>query len=274
MPRIIRHPKFQNLTLSLTDILGKTTLSNNALAFQMREASQNGIQKRMEYHGVGAFVGMWSSDTRTMIQMFVDILREAENGVQEKEFIPVKPSIQDRVYRAAGGEFLKFMESVTDPSTWEQNKYETSTKLGGKFGTHLKDIVEAFINVSRYDMTQGNLVRNQGHDNPKQAFRIEILDKFELIDDRSIGFYNGLTRWHIFLQDWRGKSIRGMLTPRLFLNRMLIPYTNLTFSSHDSIALTNEEFVNLITEPKTFYNYWKKKRKPIISSSGPDLFNP
>jgi len=274
IPRIDRHSKLKNQNLSLLDILGKTTLSSNELARQMREASQHGNQKRIEYHGIAAFVGMWSSDTRTMIQMFVDVLREAENEANDQIFFPVKIPIQDRVYRAAGGELLKFMESVTDPSSWEKNKLETSTKLGGKFGTHLKDIVEAFVNVSRYDMTQGKLVSNQGRYNPKQAFRIEILDKFELPEEIDNSYYNGLTRWHIFLQDWRGKSVRGMLTPRLFLNRMLIPYTNLTFSSHDSIAFNNDEFIMLLTEPKSFYNYWKKKRKSQVNNNiGSDLFN-
>jgi len=210
IPRINRHAKLKNKQLNLTDIFGETTFSGNELARQMRDASQKGKQKRIEYQGIKSFVGMWSSDTRTMIQMFVDILREAENAAGKKKFIPVNSAIQDRVYRAAGGEFFKFMESVTDPSLWETNKQETSTKLGGKFGNHLKDIVEAFVNVSRYEMTQGNLVSNQGRENPKQAFRIEILDKFELTSNSSISYYYGLTRWHIFLQDWRGKSVRGM----------------------------------------------------------------
>jgi len=273
MPRINRHPMLKSHGLGLEDILGMRMLSNNKLAKQMRDASQQGKKKKVIYQGVDAFVGMWSSDTRTMIQMFVDILREAENDGKEDSFLPVEPLIQDRVYRAAGGEFLKFMESVTDPSTWEISKHETSTKLGGKFGIHLKNIVEAFVNVSRYELTQGKLVSNQGRYNPKQAFRIEILDKFELTG-KSINYYNGLTRWHIFLQDWRGKSVRGMLTPRLFLNRLLIPYTNLTFSSHDHIHLSNDEFIMLLTNPKSFYEYWKKNRKSKINRNNePDLFN-
>ncbi len=274
IPRIDRHIKLKNQNLNLLDILGKTTFSGNELARKMREASQNGNQKRIEYHGISAFVGMWSSDTRSMIQMFVDVLREAEIDTSGQPFFPVKAAIQDRVYRTAGGELLKFMESVTDPSSWELGKLETSTKLGGKFGNHLKDIVEAFINVSRYEMTQGNLVSNQGRQIPKQAFRIEILDKFELPEEISNSYYIGLTRWHIFFQDWRGKSVRGMLTPRLFLNRMLIPYTNLTFSSHDSLAFNNDEFIRLLADPKAFYVYWKKKRRgPINVDTGPNLFN-
>lgn len=204
---------------------------------------------------------MWSSDTRTMIQMFVDILKEAETDLAlSSALTPVKPSIQDRVYKSAGGEFLKFMEAVTNSMTLESDFHMKSCTTNSMFGIHLKDIVEAFVNVSRYEMTQGPLISNQGRRNPKQAFRIEILDKFELSEEGMV-FYNGLTRWHIFLQDWRGKSVRGMLTPRLFINRLLIPYTNLSFSSHDSISLNNKEFISLLTNPKNFYDYWKEKKK-------------
>lgn len=274
IPRINRHNKLRDKNFDLSDILGETVFTGNELAQQMRDASQEGKQKRVEYQGVNSFVGMWSSDTRTMIQMFVDILREAENASNNGDFVPVHSTIQNKVYRAAGGEFFKFMESVTDPLLWETRNFETSTKLGGKYGTHLKDIVEAFVNVSRYEMTRGNLVSNHPRKLPKQAFRIEILDKFELKDESSMSFYQGLTRWHIFLQDWRGKSVRGMLTPRLFLNRLLIPYTYLTFSSHDSIALNNDEIVKLLNEPTKFYEYWKKKRKEKPKeTNSPNLFN-
>ena len=47
----------------------------------------------------------------------------------------------------------------------------------------------------------------------------------------------------------------------MYLNRILIPYCNLTFSSHDHIQLTNKEFSDLLTKPKEFINYWKKKER-------------
>lgn len=261
IPRINRHHLLKSQNLSLNDVLGKTPFSNNALANKMREASKEGKQKKVLYEGVDTFVGMWSSDTRTMIQMFVDILKEAETDVAlSSALTPVKSAIQNQVYKSAGGEFLKFMEAVTNSMTLESDFHVKRGMKNSMFGIHLKDIVEAFVNVSRYEMTQGPLISNQGRKNPKQAFRIEILDKFELTEEGKV-FYNGLTRWHIFLQDWRGKSVRGMLTPRLFINRLLIPYTNLSFSSHDSISLNNEEFISLLTNPKTFYDYWKDKKK-------------
>lgn len=251
LPRIDRHAYLRGK--SLLDVLGKVPISNNELALQMRDDPR----KTIYYHGIGAFVGIWTSDIRSMIQIFMDMLREA-NGKLKQGSLPIEKTIQDKCYRSAGGEFLGFAESVKNPSFWE--KGPSSTKRGERYGTHLKDIVETFVKVSRYELTKGPLVSNEGRMNPKQAFRLEIIDKFDL-PDNAFRYYEGLVRWHIFLQDWRGKSVRGMMTPRLYLNRILIPFCNLTFSSHDNIQLRNEEFIKLLTEPKAFFAYWEKKRK-------------
>lgn len=256
-PRIDRHPLFKGKSLGLADILGKMSVSNNQLAAVMRDAVQSGRIKKIHYHGADAFAGMWTSDVRIMIQMFTDMLREANGDLKENK-IPIKPEIQDRVYKSAGGEFLVFTESVKDLPSLERGS--SSTKPGEPYGRRLKDIVEAFVNVSRYEMTGGALVSNQGRFNPKQAFRLEIIDTFDLTGD-ALRYYEGLIRWHIFLQDWRGKSVRGMITPRLYLNRVLIPFSNLTFSSHDNIQLSSEEFVQLLRKPKEFIAYWRNKRK-------------
>jgi serine/threonine protein kinase len=256
-PRIDRHSCYHEKSLGLEDILGKMPRSNNKLATVMREAVSSGQKEKILYHGANAFAGMWTSDTRIMIQMFTDILREANGDIREGE-IQIKPKIQDRVYRAAGGEFLVFTESVKDPSLWE--KESSSIKPKEVYGRRLKDIAEAFVKVSRYELTEGPLISNQGRRNPKQAFRLEIIDKFDL-PKKAMSYYEGLIRWHIFLQDWRGKSVRGMITPRLYLNRVLIPYSYLTFSSHDNIQLNNEEFIQLLEKPKDFPTYWIRKRK-------------
>ena len=256
-PRIDRHSTLKGKNLGLSDVLGRMSQSNNKLAFQMRDAVQKGIKRTIHYQGLEAFVGMWSSDIRIMIQMFVDMIREA-NGELKDGATRIKPDIQDKVYRAAGGELLTFTESVKDPTVWERGPY--STKIGEPFGVRLKDIVEAFVNVSRYEMTEGPLVSNQGRKNPKQAFRLEIIDKFALSQDTA-KYYDGLVRWHIFLQDWRGKSVRGMITPRLYLNRVLLPYSKLTFSSHDNIHMTNDQFRRLLSSPKQFSKEWIKHRK-------------
>jgi hypothetical protein len=41
----------------------------------------------------------------------------------------------------------------------------------------------------------------------------------------------------------------------------LIPHGSLTFSGHDNIQLSNEEFLRLLTDPKNFLAYWRRKRQ-------------
>lgn len=256
-PRIQRHELFRERTLALDDLLGKMPFSNNELARRMRR------RESVTYHGVEAFVGMWSSDIRIMIQMFTDMLRDAGDSINPAN-LQVNKEIQDKVFRTMGGEFLEMMEKLVDPQFLESRPF-SGDKVRGKrkrkkLGTHLKDIVEAFVNVSRFEMTEYKMVGNEGRLNPKQAFRLEITDKLELTADAE-QYLESLIRWHIFLQDWRGKSIRGMITPRLYLNRILLPFCNLTFSMHDNIHLKNTEFIKLLTEPTGFLEYWKSKRK-------------
>jgi serine/threonine protein kinase len=256
-PRIDRHRFYRGRDLGLLEVLGKTPFSNNELAGQLRANAQSGSRTTIIYHGSAAFQGMWASDVRTMIQMFSDMFREANGSIKEGQ-LKIPENVQNKIYRTTGGEFLAFTESVRDPAYWE--KESSSTVRGERFGTHLRDIVEAFVLVSRYELTLGELVKNQGVHNPKQAFRVEIIDKLDL-PHNAIKYYEGLVRWHVFLQDWRGKSVRGMITPRLYLNRILIPHSNLTFSSHDNLHLSNKEFLSLLTQPKLFVGYWKAKRK-------------
>lgn len=255
-PRIQRHEPFQEKGLTLADVLGKMPYSNNELAKKMRR------QETVVYHGKEAFVGMWSSDIRIMIQMFTYMLREAGNSLTQGNF-KIKKEIQDKVYKTMGGEFLELMENVVVQRFLEKDtkfsKKQNKSDIQKKHGTHLKDIVEAFVKISRYELTEGALISNQGRLNPKQAFRLEIVDKFEITDEVK-PILDSLIRWHIFLQDWRGKSIRGMITPRLYLNRILLPFCKLTFSMHDNIHLSNKEFIWLLSKPTKFYEYWKDKR--------------
>jgi hypothetical protein len=116
------------------------------------------------------------------------------------------------------------------------------------------------MRISRYELMEADLVKNEGRHNPKQAFKIEVMDHFELREEAR-PFFEGLIRWHIFLQDRRGKSIRGMFSPRMFLNRMLIPHATITFSKHDHIRLTNQQFDHLLREPLTFFEAYKEKRE-------------
>ena len=257
-PRIRRHKLFAQAGFGLQDLLGKTPYSHNELAWQMRTATQpNEERQKVLYHGVKVFVGLWTSDIRTMVEMFNDMLRAA-NGTLSTANPMISKQIQDQCMRIQGGEMMTFTQSIRDYELWKQTSGKKDR--AEKFGNHLKSIVEAFIGVSRYELLKGKLIGNQGNENPKQAFRIEIIDSFE-VDPAVKGYLEGLVRYHIFLQDWRGKSQRGMLTPRLYLNRTFLPYGGLTLSSHDHIQLKNVELMLLLRKPTEFVHYWKLKRK-------------
>lgn len=255
-PRIERHINLKDKGLTLQAILGQTPWSSNEVARMFRAAAQGKKKQKVYYHGIDAFAGLWASDIRIMIQMFVDLLRESDAKFKANNYL-IDKVIQDKVYRAAGGEFLAHTASVPNPAFLER---QTSVKKNMNFGSQLKDIVETFVLVSRYEMTHGPMITNQKTENPKQAFRLEIIDKFEL-DAQAQEYYDGLVRWHIFLQDYRGKSVRGMITPRLFLNRVLIPHAQLTFSSHDNIHMNNQQLSFLLKEPKNFLKSWVQKSK-------------
>ncbi len=249
--RIERDEHLKGQSITLENLLGQVQYSSNEMARIMRE------RKSITYSGVEAFIGMWSSDIRIMIQMFVDMLRESDASLKSGQKT-IAPNVQDKVFKNAGGEFLDFAEKFPNPSFLEK---QLSVKDTSNYGTHLKNIVEAFITVSRHELLNGELISNHPYRNPKQAFRLEIVDHFKLDEDTK-GYYEGLIRWHIFLQDRRGKSVRGMLTPRLFLNRVLLPHAQLTFSTHDHIHVSSQELNYLFKEPLKFLAYWKAKRKP------------
>jgi len=272
-PRIDRHSILKAKDLGLQDVLGDTPYSQNQLAKRLRHAAAK-ERSRVLYHGRGIFVGMWASDIRTMIQMFVEMLRDANGELKKGESTVIPREIQDKCYRTTGGEFLSFAEAVVDPSTLEKSPAGQDRS----YGKHLRRIAEEFINVARYELTRGLEVSNQGRRNPRQAFRIEVLDRVDIPDD-VLHYYEGLIRWHLFLQDWRGKSVRGLITARLYLNRILLPVARLTVSSHDNISLTNDEFVDLLREPDGFEERYRKgerrrrrqlrsQQRPLALSSG------
>ena len=258
-PRVGRYHPFTGHNFGLADVLGRTPYSNNQLAWYLRDPKNHPLPsglKRLLYCGLDVFVGMWASDIRIMVEMFADMIRET-NGKITPEQPKIPEDVQDRCFRFQGSEFLTFAQSVRDPELMRGGSQKRLR--GGEYGNHLKNIVEAFVNVSRFELNSGRTIDNQGTLNPKQAFRLEILDSFK-VSEKLRRYHDGLVRYHIFLQDWRGKSQRGLLTPRLYLNRILLPYVTLTFSSHDHIQLTNAEFNLLLEKPTEFLSFWKRKK--------------
>lgn len=185
------------------------------------------------------------------------MLHEAYDDVVNHGKMPIKQAIQDRIFRRAGRDFLELTIQAPDPKYLEK---KPNLERNVKYGEHLKNIVETFIRIARYELMEASLVKNEDKHHPKQAFKIEVMDHFEIKEDAR-PYFEGLIRWHIFLQDRRGKSIRGMLSPRMFLNRMLIPHATITFSKHDHIRLNNQQLDHLLREPLTFFEAYKAKRE-------------
>ena len=255
--RINREQVFKDKNLRLKDLLGWNKQSNNELADAIRKSAR-GEKTNIYYYGIQYFEGVWSSDIRRMIQIFVDMLREWERNPKDKiSHYLIRPRIQNDVLIRAGRSFLEFTLQMPDPKYLETQGPIAESKQ--RFGEHMKDIVEAFIQVSSHELKFGDLVKNQDKKHPKQAFKIEVLDHFDL-QEAAIPYYEGLIRYHIFLGDRRGKSVRGTLSPRLYLNRVLIPHARLTFSKHDNIHLTNQQFNFLLIDPQQFVKDYKNKK--------------
>lgn len=216
--RIKRIVELRDMSYGLENILGKSDWSSfNEQARQLRES--RGASSTPIYYGTKAFVGMWSSDVRSMIQLFNELLRPFRS--KESTAFPIERSLQQSRFSESGGEFLNLTETIRSAGFWD------GEAKGGKgpknFGHQLKEIAQAFISVCRWELMDQPLMRNQGSLAPKQAFRIEIVDELQL-PEKLQTYYHGLLRWHVFLPDWRGRSVRGVMTPRLFLNKRLIPF--------------------------------------------------
>lgn len=256
--RIRRIGDLKDTNYGLTDILGKSDWSFNELARRLREA--RGLTSTPIYYGEKAFVGMWSSDVRSMVQLFNELMRPYKS--KETTALPIANALQQKRFSESGGEFLNLTETIRSAGFWDgEGRGGKTTK---NFGQHLRDIAQAFISVCRWELVDQPLMNNQGTKAPKQAFRIEIVDELSL-PDNVLAYYHGLLRWHVFLPDRRGRSVRGIMTPRMFLNRRLIPFARLSFSSKDNISMRNDEFQLLLKEPKKFERYWKSKKRPQAS---------
>jgi hypothetical protein len=83
------------------------------------------------------------------------------------------------------------------------------------------------------------------------ATRIEPYEPLAL-SERAQKLYDELLRYSVFIEDFRGKSRRGSVVPRLYLRRFLIPHFNLTFSTRDSIELEPADFEVFLCDPKGF----------------------
>ncbi|MBA3273294.1 MAG: hypothetical protein H0T11_05410 [Chthoniobacterales bacterium] len=117
-------------------------------------------------------------------------------------------------------------------------------------GEQLVSIVEAFGNIAHSHL-RFLQSKNEKGSPPKQATRIEPYEMFALSPEAQ-ALYEELLRYSVFIEDFRGKSRRGNVVPRLFLRRFLIPHFNLTFSTRDSIEIEPHQFEAFLRNPKLF----------------------
>lgn len=176
-----------------------------------------------------------SGDIHYVISLVGDMVRVAggrDTLAQTRTLPKVSHDNQNRAIRDAAGGFLKNLRGVP------------------RYGEKLVSIVEAFGNVAHSHLRFLDS-KNQDQSPPKQATRIEPYEPLELSDEAQI-LYDELLRYSVFIEDYRGKSRRGNVVPRLFIRRFLIPHFNLTFSTRDSIELEPIEFEQFILSPRDF----------------------
>ncbi|MGA2988253.1 MAG: protein kinase [Terriglobia bacterium] len=156
----------------------------------------------------------------------------------------IRPSVQSQAIREYCGDFLRSLSDVPN-------------------GAHMIEIITAFANVAHSYLRYKNSANEAGNP-PHQASRIEPYVRLDLSNDAE-RIYKELLRYSVFIEDVRGKSIRGHVVQRLYLRRLLIPHFNLTFSNRDSISLENSEIELLLLAPDKFY-----RRMRMTAFNGPD----
>jgi serine/threonine protein kinase len=204
-------------------------LNSNEFARSIR-AGENPL-----HWGKETLCHLCSGDIHYLISLVSDMVR-GSGGINAVSVSPESPriklEIQNRAIRDGAGTFLKNLRSVP------------------KCGERLVNIVEAFGNVASSQLKFLES-KNESGDPPKQASRIEPYEPFTL-SPAAQELYDELLRYSVFLEDFRGKSRRGNVVPRLYLRRFLIPHFNLTFSKRDSIELESAAFEDFLLNPSGF----------------------
>lgn len=160
----------------------------------------------------------------------------------------IPPKVQHKTIRTEGGNFLRNLRALPQ-------------------GPALVEIVESFGQVAA-SFVRHRDSKNEANSPPHQAARIEPLEDPKLTGEAKV-IYDELLRYSVFLEDVRGKSRRGLVVPRLYLRRFLIPFFNLTFSKRDSMELDVVELKELLLKPREFESR-KRLRGPVTAPSAAD----
>lgn len=211
----------------LEELLGTNSSQNfNDDARQLREG------KKPEFWGKETLCRLCSGDIHYLISLVREMvaLTGGRDEVEKGKVVPrVSPQLQNRAIREAAGIFLKNMRSIP------------------RHGDQLVAIVTAFGNVA-HSFLKFRDSKNEVGSPPHQASRIEPYEPLTL-SPLAQQLYDELLRYSVFIEDFRGKSRRGKVVPRLYLRRFLIPHFNLTFSLRDSVELEPADFELFLLDP-------------------------
>jgi hypothetical protein len=214
----------------LEELIGSNgNQSNNGLARGIR----NGEKPLL--WGKEVLCKLCSGDIHYLIGLIGDMVRQLGGSVELAKAVrepKIPQAIQNRAIREAAGVFLKNLRGVP------------------RCGEQLVAIVEAFGNVANSHLKFLDS-KNEDGSPAKQATRIEPYEPFALSEEAQ-RLYDELLRYSVFVEDFRGKSRRGRVVPRLYLRRFLIPHFNLTFSTRDSIELESADFEEFLLRPEIF----------------------
>jgi len=215
----------------LQDLVGNNARqNNNELARGIRDGDKPLLW------GKETLCKLCSGDIHYLISLVGDMVRLSGGPVELAKAVEapfkVPQATQNRAIRDAAGSFLKNLRGVP------------------RCGVQLVAIVEAFGNVANSHLKFLDSKNEEGSP-PKQATRIEPYEPFAL-SEQAQRLYDELLRYSVFIEDFRGKSRRGSVVPRLYLRRFLIPHFNLTFSTRDSIELEPADFETFLLAPQNF----------------------
>lgn len=245
--RITRSNMFSGHTISLEQILGRSAENNTTRAEKIRSNAEQTV-----YYGIDVFCDLWSSDIRELIKVFSEMISaQGEDNISKYlaggdiQIPLISPQNQDYILRETGGRLLYMLADTTNPSRINHTRKDNET-----YGEHLRQIVSAFQKIAYNDLKTKNS-KNQERTPPKQARKIELTSSGKLCEEAE-GYYKGLIRYGVFIQDYRAKSVRGTAAQRLYLRSMLIPYCRLTFSRRDCITMDWTDFERFLLHPEDF----------------------
>ena len=233
----------------LGELLGASPLENfNDDARQLRDG------KKPELWGKETLCRLCSGDIHYLISLVRDMVMHTggPDELAKSTTTPrVSPRFQNKAIREAAGGFLKNLRSIP------------------RHGDQLVAIVTAFGNVAHSFLKFRNS-RNETGNPAHQANRIEPYEPFTLCEPAQ-RIYDELLRYSVFIEDFRGKSRRGKVVPRLYLRRFLIPHFNLTFSTRDSVELEPSEFEQFLLEPSKFEDRKRLRAPEPENNPGTDM---